>query len=138
MRLGQCLASLRVLGGAENKVKLQPNTYLNDCYQTWLSEQLSEDSIPDIVREAAPFIHDLGLEYRLRAPLAAGLFVADTVTGDARQKFALEPRPMHLENAQDHLLGEARWRFKMLDGTISHSTSFPHCCFSLGTDGAVP
>ena len=116
VRLGRCLVSLRVLCGEKEAVSLEPDTYLNDCYQTWLKEQLSDDAVPSVVQDAAPLLGELGLDCQLRSPLSAGLMVADIVTGREQQKFALEPRPRHLTNAPRHILGEAHWRFRMLDG----------------------
>lgn len=126
--MAQCLVTLRLLSSDNSEaLQLKPNSYLTECYHSWWEEEQKEENIPEIVKDASRFLQDLKLDYRLRAPLKKGLFVADIVTGRRGQNFALEPRPKPLHNLQRRILGEARWRFKMLDGMVSFTVHLMLC-----------
>ena len=118
--------TLRALGSKSDVVTLEPDSYLNECYQSWYKEECSEeDSTPAIVKEASKFLEELKLDYKLRSPLSNGLFVADTVIGNAQQNFALEVKPKPFNNEEKRILGESRWRFRMLDGTYVRTHTHP-------------
>ena len=76
-----------------------------------------------IIKEASEFLKELQLDCKLRSPLSNGLFVADTVIGNEQQNFALEVKPKPFDNGERRILGDKRWRFRMLDGAHTQTST---------------
>eukprot|EP00210_Caulerpa_lentillifera_P003525 g3364.t1 len=115
IRMAKSLLTLLALGPPEERIDMESNLYLWDCYKLWLEQECHPSVTSPIIHDAIQLLQKLGFNCEVRCQLNNGTCVADVLRGVNGQTFALEIRPLSFTNVENQIPGESQWRLKILE-----------------------